>query len=126
MNIQELLRNMNERLAASANVKNVYGDPVGVGDRTVIPVAEVHYAFGGGGGNARGESEGHGSGGGAGARVTAKPCGALEITPQGTRFILFRDYRKLGLAMAIGFALSGVIVALAGTKRIEVVKRAAR
>jgi uncharacterized spore protein YtfJ len=27
-----------------------YGDPVVVGDRTVIPIAQVRYGFGGGGG----------------------------------------------------------------------------
>jgi hypothetical protein len=36
MNIQELLHGMAERVSASASVKNVYGDPVVVGDRTVI------------------------------------------------------------------------------------------
>jgi uncharacterized spore protein YtfJ len=53
---------MAERVSASASVKNVYGDPVVLGNRTVIPAAQVRDAFGGGGGNNEQES---GGGGGA-------------------------------------------------------------
>ena len=46
MSIQQLLESMAERVAASASVKNVYGEPVVTGNRTVIPAAKVRYAFG--------------------------------------------------------------------------------
>jgi uncharacterized spore protein YtfJ len=71
MNIQQLLQNIAERVSASASVKNVFGDPVVVGNRTLIPAAQVRYAFGGGGGS-KSEQEGGGSGGGC---VSARPCG---------------------------------------------------
>ena len=120
MNIQELLQGMAERVSASASVKNVYGDPVVVGNRTVVPVARVQYAFGGGGGS-RDDLEG--GGGGGGGRVSAQPCGALEVTPEGTRFIAFDDRRAMGAALALGFILGAAVVALTGPQRIEVVKR---
>jgi uncharacterized spore protein YtfJ len=120
MNIQELLQGMAERVSASASVKNVYGDPVVVGNRTVVPVARVQYAFGGGGGS-RDDLEG--GGGGGGGRVSAQPCGALEVTPEGTRFIAFDDRRALGAALALGLILGAAVVALTGPQRIEVVKR---
>jgi uncharacterized spore protein YtfJ len=122
MNIQQLLQSMAEHVSAGASVKNVYGNPVVSGDRTVIPIAKVRYAFGGGGGHPKGNVED--SGGGGGARVSANPCGALEITPAGTRFIAFDDLRIKGAALAIGFVLGAALVALTGTRRIEVVKRA--
>ena len=106
-------------------MKNVYGDPVVVGNRTVIPAAQVRYAFGGGGGGgAKDEAaaDAH-NGGGGGGRVSARPCGALEITPEGTRFIAFDDRRTAGAALALGFILGAAIVALIGTPRIEIVKR---
>jgi uncharacterized spore protein YtfJ len=79
MNIQQLSQSLAERVSASASVKNVYGDPVAVGNRTVIPVAQVPYGFGGGGGS-KGEQE---NGGGGGGGVSARPSGTLEITPEG-------------------------------------------
>jgi uncharacterized spore protein YtfJ len=124
MDLQQLLQSMAERVSASASVKNVYGDPVTVGNRIVIPVAQVGYAFGGGGGGARGDEEvQRGGGGGGGARVSARPYGALEVTPEGTRFLAFEDRRTIGAALAIGFLLGAAVVALTGTRRIEVVKR---
>ena len=90
-------------LERSLSIRHVYGEPVNHGDTTVIPVAQVVYAFGAGGGQAPGRPRKYGSsssdsppgmdtrpdaqgaGGGGGVRMT--PVGALEIGPQGTRFV---------------------------------------
>ena len=42
------LENLAQRLGQTATVKNVYGDPVVAGDKTIIPVAQIIYGFGGG------------------------------------------------------------------------------
>ena len=107
MNVHELIRTMSDGLSTSATVKNVYGDPVTVGTRTVIPAAEVRYGFGAGGSKRKDE----GGEGGGGGRVVMTPSGALEITPEGTSFIAFDDRRKLGAALAAGFAL-GMLMAM--------------
>ena len=112
MNVQELLQTISERVSASASVKNIYGDPVAVGGRTVIPIAQVRYAFGGGGGQ-KDNSEG---GGGGGGRVSALPFGALEVSAEGTRFIAYDDRRKMGAALALGFILGAAVVALSATR----------
>ncbi len=122
MNIQQLLEGLAERLSAGGSVKNVYGEPVSVGDRTIIPAARVRYAFGAGAGRRKPDAEA-GGGGGGGGRVSAKPCGALEITPEGTRFIVFEDRRRIGIALGVGFILGATVAALSGTKRIEILKR---
>ena len=121
MSIQALLGTIGERLSATASVKNVYGDPVTVGERTVIPVASVRYAFGGGGGE---DSNAGQNGGGGGGGVVAKPSGALEITPQGTRFIPFITPKAVGLAFAAGMAVGAIIAGLSATKRVRIVKSA--
>ena len=113
MDVQELLRTIGDRPAATATVKNVYGEPVVVGDRTVIPIAQVCYAFGGGGG-VRGNNE---QGGGGGGGVLASPCGALEVTAHGTRFVPFHDQRTIGIAVAAGFVLGVLIASLTKRKR---------
>ena len=120
MDIQQLLQTFAERVSNSASVRSVYGDPVVVGDRTVIPVAQIGYAFGGGGGA---KADSPNGGGGGGGRVFARPCGALEVTPEGTRFIDFADRPRMGAALALGFVLGAAVVALTGTRRIETVKR---
>lgn len=90
------------RLTENASVETVYGDPVERGDRTLIPVAKVAYGFGGGSGEDE-ESTGFGGGGG----VSATPVGALEVGPDGTRFVRYDDRRGL-----LGAALLGVVVGL--------------
>jgi uncharacterized spore protein YtfJ len=120
MRIQELLQSVGESLARSATVRNVYGDPIVAGDRTVLPAARVRYAFGGGGGSGQSkeqEEEASGGGGGGGGRVVAWPCGALEVTPHGTRYIDFDNRRAAGIALALGFALGAAAAAWAGIGR---------
>jgi uncharacterized spore protein YtfJ len=120
MNAQQLLESMAERVSARASAKNVYGDPVVVGNRTVIPIAQARYGFGGRGGRRKGDDE---AGGGGGGGVSARPSGALEITPEGTRFIVFDDRRSTGIVLALGFALGAIVVALSGQRQAEVVRR---
>jgi uncharacterized spore protein YtfJ len=80
-----MLRSIGDRLAMGATVKNLFGEPVTAGERTVIPIARISYSFGGGGGSQPSETQK--TGGGAGGRMSARPWGALEISPGGTRFV---------------------------------------
>jgi uncharacterized spore protein YtfJ len=124
MNVPEILKSLGDRLGGSATVKNVYGEPITSGDRTVVPVARISYAFGGGGGGPEGDRA-IPSGGGGGGYVSAKPCGALEITPGGAleitpggaRFIHFSNW-SLGAALAVGFALGAMV----GRRRLSILK----
>ena len=112
MNIQHTLDALAERLQATG-VKTVFGEPVSVEGRTVIPVARVAYGFGSGGGHA-GPPGDHahtvsGGGGGGGGGVRAVPAGVIDITREGTRFVRFNDWRPLAAAGMIGFALGVVL-----------------
>jgi uncharacterized spore protein YtfJ len=104
MNLPELFNSISDRLATSATVKNVYGDPVSVGDRTVIPIAKVSFGFGGGGGSAK-KIAGEPNGGGGGGGMRAVPAGALEIGPDGTRFIGLFNGTRLAVVFAAGFVI---------------------
>ena len=97
---QEILQSLSERLAGSASVKQVFGEPIVTGGKTVVPVARVQYFLGGGGGS--GEHMGEhverplsGGGGGGGGWVRVTPAGALEISEAGVRFVRFSDAAQI-------------------------------
>lgn len=100
-----------------AHVRAVFGEPQTVGDRTVIPVAEVRYrywlGFGHGRRSARGEESqadrteecGPGDAGGAGGGVglVARPVAVVEVTKDGLQLVPVCDSTRLTLAgMALG------------------------
>ncbi|MBI3975671.1 MAG: hypothetical protein HY334_04695 [Armatimonadetes bacterium] len=92
-----------------ASVKQVFGEPKTVGDRTVIPVAAVSYGFGFGYGRGTERTDGQttpareGGGGGGGGQVRARPVAVLEITPEGTRVEPIVDVSRIALAgIALG------------------------
>ena len=109
MSAEEILRTIGNGFQSSATVKNVYGDPISVGDRTVIPVARLSYAFGGGGGNRESEGAPEGGGGGGGGCMSAVPAGVIEITSEGTHFIPFQDWKRLVSVIAVSLVLGLVI-----------------
>jgi len=106
MAVQELLRDVEQTVASSATVRNVFGEPVKHNGRTVIPVARVGYGFGGGGGSGKLPE---GEGGGAGGGVAAMPVGVVEISDEGTRYISFSSGRKMLGAFAVG-AFAGMLL----------------
>ena len=114
--VAKTLRSLGDHLQVGTSVRNVYGDPVNVGGRTVIPIARVSYGFGAGG-SEEVKSERGGSGGGAG--MSARPVGALEITEAGTRFIPFIDPTRLGMALVVGF-LIGLTIGRRSARRRSV------
>ena len=44
--VAKTLRSLGDHLQVGASVRNVYGDPVNIGGRTVIPIARVSYGLG--------------------------------------------------------------------------------
>jgi len=90
-----------ERLKSSARVDIVYGEERKIGDKTIIPIAVVAYAFGGGAGGgvaphengASNVTSGGGGGGGGGVRV--QPVAVLEVTGDDTRVLPVLDWTRI-------------------------------
>src|SRR5438094_175103 len=121
MKVSKVLNSLADNLRVGASVRNVYGEPVNAGGRTVIPIARVGYGFGAGnraGGDPETAADGAGSGGGAG--MSARPVGALEITGAGTRFIPFIDPVRLGVALVLGICIGFTVGRRLGQGRAEV------
>jgi uncharacterized spore protein YtfJ len=112
-----------ELLERSLSIRHVYGEPVEHGSTTVIPVAKVAYGFGAGGGrgprrgrpgvpghDTHGEANRDGQGGGAGGGgVRMTPVGALEIGPDGSRFVHFNPVAAWLGAAAAGLAVGWLL-----------------
>ena len=114
------LENIATRLGQSASVKNVYGEAIVAGDKTIIPVAQIAYGFGGGYGRSKkklpksnnqteNKKRKHGEGLGSGGGILVKPKGVYEISKQGTKFIPANYTRVILTGIIIGFLLRGII-----------------
>ena len=110
MNAADLLQKIGDTLGSTATVKSVFGDPIQMNGKTVVPVAKVVYGFGGGSGAGRNAShpEREGEGGGGGGGVRAIPAGALEITENRTRFVPYVDPAWIGAAFSAGAVLATI------------------
>ena len=111
MAIQDLIKNISERIQTSASVKTVYGEPIVAEGKTIIPVARVRYGFGGGSGTRGSDADSEegeaatemGGGGGGGVEVT--PIGFIEVTQGETRYVSFEERRRIIRAVILGLLL---------------------
>ena len=103
---QEILQTLTEHFATTANVKQIFGDPIETQSRTIVPVARVMYHVGAGWGGRKVEApEGRLGGGGGGGAVIAWPVGVLEVTSEGLRFERFSRIKRAGILVGAGFLL---------------------
>ena len=79
--------------------KTVVGEPITVGDSTLIPLISVGFGFGGGAGTGKGETKqkGEGTGGGGGAGGGVKPIAVIIVDKNGARI----EPIKSGMASAL-------------------------
>lgn len=101
MQNENFVEKIASNLGQSASIKNVFGEPVHTGEKTIIPVARIAYGFGGGFGQGLPQTD-KGNGGGAGGGLQASARGVYEITPGRTRFIPASPFKHVLLGFAIG------------------------
>ncbi len=117
MSIQQLFQSIIERLQSTASVKTIYGEPIEVKGKTIIPVAKIAYGFGAGAGTGKKTESGSNEGGaGGGGGIAVRPAGVLEISQEGTRFIPINEGKKLVGALLVGCFL-GILIAGRGSRR---------
>jgi len=119
MGNEDFLEKLAAQFGQNASVKNVYGEPVQSGDKTIIPVAQIAFGLGGGYGHGKNKMSQknkdasqdniRGEGAGAGGGMFARPKGVYEITPTSTRFIPASGIRLLVTGIAVGFIMRGLL-----------------
>ena len=90
------VRDLLSQVQAGARVTTAIGEPVQIGERLVIPAAEITYCGGGGGGGGKmiEQAGGEGRGGGGGAGVRIRPLGCWVIGPQGEYWLPALDVNR--------------------------------
>jgi uncharacterized spore protein YtfJ len=90
-NAQDILGTILERLKGIANSETVVGDPVTVGDITLLPVVKISVGFAAGAGEGTGGDEkqikGTGGGGGGGGGASVTPVGFICYDGSDVKFI---------------------------------------
>lgn len=90
---QDILETIIERLRKLASTETVIGEPVTVGDVTILPVIRVSVGFAAGGGEGMGTSDksdkssGEGRGGGGGGGASISPVGFIVYDGQKVQFV---------------------------------------
>ena len=88
-NAQDILDTILSRLRTLASTETVVGEPLTVGEVTLLPVIKitVGFAAGGGEGSSGDRKTGQGFGGGGGGGATVTPLGFIAWDGQQVRFI---------------------------------------
>ncbi len=85
--VEKLLRTTADELEKMLSSKTVVGDPITIGDVTIVPLRSAGFWFGstGGGGKAQVRAKGEGELAGTGGGGGVKPVAALIIDKNGVR-----------------------------------------
>ena len=87
-NPQDILDTILDRLKTLASTETVVGDPVKVGDVTILPMIKITVGFAAGGGEGGVEDKhGHGTGGGGGGGASVSPVGFITYDGKQIKFV---------------------------------------
>lgn len=86
-NVVEILKGVVGELREIARSETIIGEPVTVGDTTVIPIVKISVGFGAGGGQGENQKAGTGFAGGGGGGANIEPAGFIIMSPDGVKFL---------------------------------------
>ena len=76
---RELIKSILEELKAIAKTETIVGEPITIGDKTIVPVCKITLGFGAGGGTGGTKDKGEGAGSGGGGGVAIFPAAFIVI-----------------------------------------------
>jgi uncharacterized spore protein YtfJ len=104
-NVVEILKGVVGELKEMAQSESIIGDPITIGDKTVIPIVKISVGFGAGGGQGEAEKAGTGFGGGGGGGAKIEPAAFIIIDQEGIQLLPAKKGTWEGVIESIpGFA----------------------
>ncbi len=82
-NVVDILKGVVGELREISKSETIIGQPITVGNRTVIPVVKISVGFGAGGGQGEDEKKGSGFGGGGGGGARIEPAAFIIMDDSG-------------------------------------------
>ena len=86
-NVAEILKSVVGELKEISKSETIIGDPITIGDRTVIPVVRISVGFGAGGGQGENDKAQTGFGGGGGGGVKIEPSAFIIMDKDGVSIL---------------------------------------
>lgn len=86
-NVVDILKGVVGELREIARSETIIGEPVTIGNRTVIPVVKITVGFGAGGGQGEDEKSRSGFGGGGGGGTKIEPAAFIIIDEKGVSLL---------------------------------------
>jgi uncharacterized spore protein YtfJ len=85
--VENLVKTTLSEIEKVVNTKTVVGEPVTIGETTIVPLISIGFFFGAGGGSGRGEAsqKGEGQAGGSGGGAWVRPAALVVMDSQGVR-----------------------------------------
>jgi uncharacterized spore protein YtfJ len=109
---ESLVERLAQRLGASVQSANIFGQPVERDGVTVVPVAKASWGFGGGGGSGGEGTPGAGTGSGGGGGVSVKPVGFIELSGGQAQFRPIREVDEVKIILASAVATAVLLAGL--------------
>jgi uncharacterized spore protein YtfJ len=101
-NVVDILKSVVGELKEVARTETVIGEPVTVGDRTVIPIVKISFGFGAGGGQKDSEKASAGEfGGGGGGGAKIEPAAFIIMDADGVKLLPAAKGKWEGMIEAI-------------------------
>jgi uncharacterized spore protein YtfJ len=94
-NVKENLDTIFQNLEKYLTTKTVIGEPIKIGDITLIPIICVSFGLGTGGGDGRDEKGSGGNGGGAGGGARIAPAAILVIKGDSVELLPIKKHSGL-------------------------------
>ncbi len=86
-NVAEILKSVVGELKEISKSETIVGDPITVGERTVIPIVRISVGFGAGGGQGENSKSETGFGGGGGGGVKIEPSAFIIMDKDGVSIL---------------------------------------
>ncbi len=86
-NVVEILKGVVGELREISKSETIIGQPITVGDRTVIPIVKISVGFGAGGGQGEDQKKGSGYGGGGGGGAKIEPAAFIIMDKKGVSLL---------------------------------------